>query len=316
MATSKYLKRTQAIRRIASGVAGGGESLRLQLNRDWLISEHKVNVSVSQVYATSDPTSVDVRDFIQTVSLETSDGRRVFVTGAQIFDFGRFYESAPNVVSDLTVASAFYSFEVHHANDEALLDLLTALRSNELTTLDMVITFAADAANGFKGGVGPAAASYDVTVESYDYEMLAETQYGALLGSAKHYQEKQSKVGTTTGAQADIQLVTGNLTRAVMLHAYNTAGAVDVLSNAIIGNLRLNINGRDFRVTTGVDVQQDNVYKRGFNVPGVYVIDFGDDENGFLDLRNINEARLQWDAGAGAPASYRVDVMQDYTRAS
>lgn len=317
MATSKYEKRTRAIRRVATGTAAGGETLRLQLNRDWLISEHKVKVSVSQANSGTDPTSVDVRDFISTASLETSDGRRVFLTGAQIYDLGRFTENASSVVSSLGATStASYSFDVHHSNSEALLDMLTALRSNELTTLDLVLTFAPDSANGFKGQTSPAAAAYTVEVLSKDYEMLAEKQFGQLLGVAKHYQEKQTKTGTATGSQADIQLVTGNLTRFVMLHTYDTSGAVPTLANTIIGNgqLRLNINGRDYRVMTGFDLQQENVAYRGFDVTGVYCIDFGDDENGFLDLRAVNEARLQWEVASGAPASYRVDIAQDYTR--
>lgn len=318
MATSKYTKRCKAVRRIASGTAVGGGSLRMQLNRDWLISEHRVDVLATQTYAGGAPTSIDVRDFIATVSVETSDGRRVFLTGAQAYDLGRFTEAAAAVTnSALTtgVNTSKYSFDIHFENDEAMLDLLTALRSNELTTLDLVLTFNIDTANGFKGGTSATAATYAVTVESGDYEMLAETQFGHMLGSAKHYAEKQSKVGTTTGAQPDLQLVTGNITRFLMLHAYDTTG-VATLSDAILGNLRLNINGRDFRVTTGFDTQQSNVKMRGFNQTGVVCIDFGDDENGWLDLRNVNQALLQWEVLAGAPASYRVDLAQDYTRSS
>lgn len=317
MATSKYTKRTKAIRRVATGSAAGGETLRLQLNRDWLVAEHAIKFAVSQANAGTDPTSVDVRDFVSTISVETSDGRRVFLTGAQAYDLGRFTESASAVTSSLGATStASWTTEIHYENSEALLDLLTALRSNELTTFDLVITFAADSANGFKGQTSPAAAAYTVEVMSQDYEMLAEQQFGQLLGAAKHYQEKQTKTGTTTGAQADIQLVTGNLTRFIMLHTYDTSGAVPVLANTIIGGgqTRININGRDYRVMTGFDIQQDNVVKRGFDQTGVYVIDFGDDENGWLDLRAVNEARLQWEVASGAPAAYRLDVAQDYTR--
>lgn len=315
MATSRYSKKTQAIRRVATGAAVGGASMRLQLNRDWLVAEHKVNVQVSQVYAGGDPTSVDVRDFISTVSLETSDGRRVFLTGAQAYDLGRFTESASNVVSDLTVASASWAFEIHHENDGALLDLLTALRSNEFTTIDLVLTFAADAANGFKGGIAPAAAAYNVQVESYDREMLTDEQFGSLLGVAKHYQASiGAAAGAAAGQQADVQLVTGNRSRFLTMHAYDTTGAVPVLADGIIGNVRVNINGRDYRVTDGVAIQQDNVAKRGFDQVGVYVVDFGDDENGFLDLSAINQARIQWDVAAGAPAGWAVDFAQDYTQ--
>jgi len=48
--------------------------------------------------------------------------------------------------------------------------------------------------------------------------------------------------------------------------------------NTILGNLRLNINGRRiFLVSTAFDVQQGNVKARAFSQTGVVVIDFGDD---------------------------------------
>jgi hypothetical protein len=178
-----------------------------------------------------------------------------------------------------------------------------------------VLTFAADAANGFKGGVGPAAATYQVQVESYDREMLTDVQFGSLLGVAKHYAVSLGQAnGAAAGQQADVQLITGNRMRFLVMHAYDTTGAAPVLSDAVMGNVRININGRDWRVTDGASIRQDNVAKRGFDQTGVYVVDFGDDENGFLDLSAVNQARLQWDVLAGVPAGWTVDFAQDYTQ--
>lgn len=315
MATSKYTKRTRSFRRVATGTEVGGGTLRMQLNRDWLVAEHKVSVGVSQTNAGIDPTSVDVRDFISTVALETSDGRRVFLTGPQAYDLSRYTEDASPVVSSLGATStASWSFEVHHENSGALLDVLTALRSNEFSTVDLVLTFAADSANGFKGQTVPGVAAYTVAVFSYDYEMLTETQFGALLGSAKHYAEKLgSKTCAAVGSQPDIDLITGNITRFIVLHAYDVSG-VATLSNSCLdtANLRLNINGRDWRVVSGFDVRQDNAANRGFDQTGVYVLDFGDDEAGWLDLRNVQQAKLQWESATAT--AFRIDVCQDFTR--
>jgi len=315
MATSKYTRKLQAIRRVSTGAAVGGATLRLALNRDWLVHEHRVNFTVSQAY-TGVPTSVDVRDFVSTISVEASDGRRVFLTGAQAFDLGRFTEAGnARVTSTLAATSlAAWSIELHHENDAALLDMLTSLRSNELSTLDLVITFAADALNGFKAGTVPLVATYGVVVESIETEQLADVQFGKKLGAFKHFAEKQESPGTTVGAQPDIQLKTGNSTRFLMLHAYNTAGAVPVLSDAIIGNVRININGRDIRVTDFASMQRDNSAKRSFNQVGVGCIDFGDDENGFLNLNDVNQAKIVWDVVAGAPV-HTVLLAQDYTQA-
>lgn len=320
MATSRLFSKTMAKRRVATGSAVGGGTLRLDLNRDWLVREHKVKVSVSQANTGTDPTSVDVRDFISSVSLETNDGRRIFLTGAQAYDLARFRESASRVVSSLGATStAEYAFELHHANDGALFDLMTALRSNEFTSIQLAITFAPDSANGFKGQTNPGVAAYSVDVLSYDMEQLSgayAVQYEQLLGSFKHWQNNLgSATGTVSGQQADIQLVTGGKVRGIMMHCYDTTGSAPVLSNSIVGNLRLNINGRDYAVSTFAEVQSDNAASNGFDHTGVAMIDFGDDEIGWLDLEGVNQARLQWDVLSGAPAGWRVDFSQDYTTA-
>lgn len=317
MATSKYSKGLMSLRTVANGTGVGGGQTRLQLNRDHLVAEHVINVAVSQANTGTDPTSVDVRDFISSVALETSDGRPVYLTGAQAYDLARFTEDAPRVVSSLGATStATYSFELHHENDEALLDLLTAMRSNELSTVDLVITWAADGANGFKGQTSPAAAAYTVSVQSADYELLAEKQFGQFLGVARHYQEKLgSKSVASAGAasQADIDLITGGLVRFIGLHAYDTTG-VATLADTVVGNLRLNINGKDVRVFTFDDLRRMNAAKRGFDQTGVAFIDFGDDERGFLDLRNVQQAKLQWETSSTNPAASRLDICQDFTR--
>jgi hypothetical protein len=247
------------------------------------------------------------------------------LTGAQAYDLARFTESASVVVSTLgTTSTARYSFEIHHALDEAVHDMISALRTNELTTIDLVITFANDVVNtnGFKGGTTPAAASYAITVESIEYDMLSDvtTTDGSRgapskLGAMLHTSDKQEVSGTATGAQVDFQLTTGNLTRFLMLHVYNNSTAsAPVLSDDILGtNIRLNVNGREIRVTEAYAIRADNGVLRAFNQIGCYVLDFGDDLTSFLDLTKVNQCRLQWDIVSGAPA-WKVTLAQDYVR--
>lgn len=313
MSTSRLSKGFRRRAQVASGSAVGGGTLRLQLNRDWLIAEHVVNLSVSQAY-TGVPTSVDVRDFVSSVAIETSDGRRLFLSGAQVYDLGRFTESASLVQSTLAATSlANWSFEIHHENDGALLDLFTALRSNELTTLDLVVTFASDANNGFKGGTVPLVATYNVSVESKDYKMLDSVQFGYALGSFSHWQEKQELANSVVGATQEFQIITGNRTRFLMLHCYDTTPAgPDVLSDSIIGNIRVSVGGEDKVKTTFLDTRKQNSATRGFNQVGVCVLDFGDDENGWLDIDKVNQAKVQIDILSTAPAGWRVVLGQDY----
>jgi hypothetical protein len=318
MSQSKFNKSGQAIRRVQTDTALGGTTSRIRLNRDKLITEHRIVVKATQTFAGGAPTSVDVRDFVNTIALETSDGRRVYLSGAQVYDYGRFTEQASAVTnSSFTtgVNTSQYAFEIHHENDEALLDLLTALRSWELTTLDLVITWNIDTANGFKGGTSATTCSYATTIESVDYPvaMGMSMQFGLPFGKLKHKTEMQTFAGTTTGNQPDFQLSCGNTTRFLSLHAYDTTGAVPVLSNAIVDTLRLNIAGEDRRVTDMFSVQADNTASRAFTQTGVAFIDLGDDEASWLSLEQVKQANLQWTVKAGAPATYKVVFGQDYT---
>ena len=321
--TTLYTKKCRAVRRVASGTSSGGQTLRLALNRDWLIEEHRVNIQVSQGFAVA-PASVDVRDFVAAIAIESSDGRRVFLTGAQAYDFGRLTETASPVTAVLgTTSTAAWAIDIHYAMDEMTHDMITALRSNELSTLDLVITFATDVVNvnGFKGGTTPAATTngYSVQVESIEYEMLndvvksGERGTATKLGIMSHTSDKQEVQGTSTGSQPDFQLVVGNLTRFITLHVYNNSGAAPVLSDAILGNVRINLNGRDWRATDAKAIRADNGSTRGINYTGFYVLDFGDELTSMLDLTKVQQCKLQWDVVSGSPA-WKVVLGQDYAR--
>jgi hypothetical protein len=322
MAQSKFSKNFMRRQIVANATGVAGQTVRIPLNRDNLIAEHTVHFGVNEVFAGAGavlPTSVDPRDFIATVAVESSDGRRVFLTGAQWYDFGRLTENTGLVSSAIGASpvTASWNCDLHYENDEALLDLATALRSNELTTLDLVVTFAADVGNGFKGGtIGATAAAttYTVEVETFDYEMLNEEQHGMALGMFAHYQEKQEDAAAVVGAQREFQLITGNRTRFISLHTYNTTGAVPVLSDTVIGNIRINIGGKDKVKSTWMDTRRVNAMQRGFNNVGVVVLDFGDDERGWMDVDKVAQAKLQVDILGTAPAGWSIKVGQDYTK--
>ena len=318
---SLYTKLLRTIRNVASGVGSASTPITMVLNKDYLVSEFVLKLAVTQGFATTAPTSSDVRDFIDEVSLEVSGGAqsgKVFtLTGAQFYDLGRLTESAPAPVVSLGATStAVFSNEAHMEMDGLDYDLHTALRSSDYSTITMRISFNADTANGFKGGVigAGAAAVYTASVEAYCYPSMTpktpEDKAAVTQGSLAHRTDAQTLAIAATGNQADIRLKTGNLTRFIAFHTRNGAGA---LTDGIIGNLRLSVAGvdGDVRDIPFTSVQAENAVKRSLALTGVGVLDFGDSLAGLLDLSQVNEAKIQWDA----LATGSIEIAQDYIQA-
>jgi hypothetical protein len=308
--------------------AVGGQQIRIPLNKQSLVEEHVVRIQASQVNATTAPTSFDVRRFITSLSIESSDGRRKYMTGYEAYDFSRYTTNGDNPVTAAGVAggaaaTADYQFILHHANNGTLYDMMAAVDAAKLNTFDLVIQFASDTNNGFIGSAGQAAAAYTVTVRNNNFPgMLLDPKSGQLnsyVEALRHINETQTVSGASGGGTTAplLRLTAGNKTRFIAIHAFSISGAVATPSDSIVSNLRLTINGQERKITDYVTTQKLNMANRSFYIPGTpitgfAVLDFGDDEAGWLDLRGVAEPYLSWDIAAGAPASWRVDFAQDY----
>jgi len=347
------IRRTpQVIRLDGSAVGSATTAVRIPLKKESLMADHLIRVQATQNFGSAGsvaiPTSCDPRNFIHDVSIETSDGRRVFATGYQVIDLSRFFEPGwtnPIFYAGTTSAVAAtmdFDFIVHHANDGALHDMMAAIDASKLNTFDLVVNFNTDATNGFAVGGGvngsgsTVAAAYTVTCRSLGYpDMVDYSKYPEnekWVESMRHVVESQQKASTAgAGTSFDLRLTSGNKTRALMLHAFDTSGTLPAPANTIINNVSLVINGQQIRQTTFPEVQKQNVRRRSFGtfngtaaltgvlnsmvaIPGVAVIDFGDDEAGWLDLRGVNEPILTVDVGSqgSLPASYTIQLAQDY----
>jgi hypothetical protein len=299
-------------------VAVGGQQIRIPLNKQSLVEEHYVRVQVAQAF-TNAPVSSDVRRFITSLSIESSDGRRKFMTGYQAYDLGRFTESGDQPVVGLAaVSTADFMFCLHHANDFALHDMMAAVDAAKLNTFDLVIQFAADANNGFIGGTVPLAAAYTVTVRNSNFPGMLLDKGGnphPFVEALRHVFESQSVAGAAGGGTTAplLRLTAGNKTRFISVHTYDTTGVNPVPADNVMSNIRLNINGQERRITDYITMQKKNSADRQFYIKGCCVLDFGNDEAGFLDLRGVAEPYLSWDIAAGPPATWRVDFGQDYS---
>lgn len=318
------IRRTTEVTQL-DGVASavGGQQIRIPLNKQSLVEEHIVRIQASQAY-TGVPTSADVRRFIATLSVESSDGRRKFMTGYEAYDLARWTMNGDNPVTVLAATStADFQFNLHHANNGTLFDMMSAIDAAKLNTFDLVIQFAPDTANGFIGGTTPLVTNYTVTVRNNNFPGMlinpATGQLSTYVDALRHINETQTVQGASGGGTTAplLRLTAGNKTRFIMIHAFNTTSGVAVPSDAIVSNLRLTINGQERKITDYITTQKLGMANRQFfvpgtQIPGLAVIDFGDDEAGWLDLRGVAEPYLSWDIAVGAPASWSVTFAQDY----
>ena len=303
----------------------GGQQIRMPLNKQSLVEETTVRIQASQTYAAVPTGSTDVRRFITSLSIESSDGRRKFMTGYQAYDFGRIAENgdSPTIQIAASPCTADFQFNLHHANDEALYDMMGAIDAAKLNTFDLVIQFAPDTQNGFTGtttvGTTPGVTAYTVTVRNSNYPGMLLNSQGALnpfVEALRHVNETQTVTGAAGGGSTapNVRLTAGNKTRFISVHAFDTTAATVTAqpSDNVVSNIRLNINGQERRITDFLTQKKKNLTDRQFFQTGCAVLDFGDDEAGWLDLRGVAEPYLSWDIATGVPATWRVDFGQDY----
>jgi hypothetical protein len=288
MAASRYKKTLRTVRKIDTDSGSATVPSKILCNKDLLTSEIKLAILVTQAFV-GVPTSSDVRDFISEISLELTGGSysgKIFtLDGQQCYDLNRITEASQAPIVTLAATSvAYYTMELHLEEDESLNDLDTALRSGDYTAVNLRVNWAADATNGFKGGVTPSPATYSIAASSVCYPDLTP-----ITDSDKMLATQGSKIKktdsffanvATVGVQPKVQLTSGGKTRFVMITTRNAAG---VLANGILGDIAIKRAGETIREVTFAELQQENARSRGFGVfAGVAFLDFGDDPDGYM----------------------------------
>lgn len=317
-------------RNVANGsgaVLTNNGQIRLDLNKDFLVARHQVNIHVSQTWGTNAPSSSDVRRFFSKIELVSNEGSIFTSDFAQFYDLMRFngLSSAPVVVPGAgggAAATADFSFNMHHAMAKSHADLLTALQSSGFSTLALVLTVSADAANGFIGGTGTVgAAAYTVTVNSVElpsstFSGHTPNERAAIkFGKARHWLAALDEKASASAAASnqEVKLTTGGRVRYIALHSYDTTGAIPTLVNGIVDKISLAVNNSIyFNNVAFKDIQQENIDERAFNQTGVAILDMGDDPKGWIPLEGLNEVKLQYSTLGTAPAGWKVRCAQDY----
>ncbi len=147
-------------------------------------------------------------------------------------------------------------------------------------------------------------------------ETVSEQNEFAGVGMAFHRVGTQVIKGSTSGDQQPIRLQSKSaLTRFIQMLSIDTTGANPVVSDNIIDDVRLVVNGNQVFNANFDEIQAMNEAKRNVKRlnSGLGTIDFGDDETGFLDMPEGNEALIYFRILPGAPVGWEIRLTEDYT---
>jgi len=342
MATSAYPKTNAIVRNVAAGqktatAAGQNVEMRLPLNRDTLTVEQQitVNVAVAGAVALATPPLdllMHVAKIVDSIAIETDKGSLIIGDGQSIVAVSSFTENQPTPKFNDVAGTLALTFDVHHENDSALHDLITALETGTLSKNDLVIRLRDPFAAGvFAAGATPGLPTYDVRVnaELYpdlegrgDVELVEDVDpiSGDLIevpnphfgvGTMSHHVRTQTSKPTGAGRTNFIMMSAGSALRFGGLLAVDVATGLPV--DAAIGQVSLVVEGQEKRSMMFDEIQAANESKRGFKHAGIAILDFGDDEDGFLDLSAVAEARVFVEVLPTAPAALEIRLVEDYT---
>lgn len=278
----------------------------LQLNRDYLTTEHYITVTATQNYTTV-PTSATMATVMSSISLTLSGSKNggngdhlPNVPGRAFYETSRFYEPSKPVIFSAAAgtATAAYTFDLYHAFPDAYNDLQSAIFTGEYSQILLTINWANYAtAAVFSGGtMTGTTTSYAVNVVAEEMPVLytGPDSNAALIGTVQQTMQVFNKSIGAAGNGDDVLLQTGNKVRCINILAYDNGGA---LSDAVLSQVYFNFAGYNYQATWN-ELKQANFADRGYSQTGSVFIDFGDDPTGWLDLVTLNEARLKWTASA------------------
>ncbi|HLP99263.1 MAG TPA: hypothetical protein VK149_12550 [Sideroxyarcus sp.] len=305
------MTRRTGVARSGSTAIDGGQ-IKIDLPLDFLVAEHRVFVEVSQAFSVL-PTLTDVRRMFSKVELTSNQGTHYTGDFYQVYDASRFTErsTTPVIAVGASPCTAKFNFEIHHINDASKLDLLTALKTNKLSSLQLVLTLNADNANLFLNGTNSAAAEVRAYVQGREYPTLTNDPN---LGIAQHlFAHLAERKGVAAADSFDVNLKAGGKIRHLFVHTFDMATGLP--ADGVLDKFNLSIGGVErIKNESFADLQQDNEAIRGLKVAGLSVIDFGDDPSQWPEITgDMGEVKLEFTSLATAPASWKARVAQDWT---
>jgi len=327
---TKLYQRTERVERsVATGTSDGTSTLRMPLNKDDLTSEYILGVTMTQVCTVAPTANASFVPMIESILLETDRGQLVIGDGESIAELSAFTEkqSSERVALGLATVATVY-IDLHLELDGALRDLMGAIETKNLSKCDLVVKFATDVSGLLTGetiaaGVKP---SYVVDVQAVTYpDMTGLGEFDSVMdengdelpnqyagiATVNHRQAVMSISGTQKGELQPIRLQgAGSLLRFIQL--LTTDDATNARNDNVVEKIRVVAANVEKRSVKFHDVQASNERKREVVRigSGVAVLDFGDDEEGYLNLDGINEALLHLTISQNAPANWKIRIAE------
>ena len=328
---SNYTKPQSLNTGVANASIVGGGPVRMPLNRDNLTVQHSVHVKIEQAASVAPTAAADAFQLIEKLEIETERGIEYSTNGQDLAAINQITAAPSSQRNTLGLANVIsFGFDIYSKHNGALHDLLTAIESGKRKKYNLNITFAKSAAVIFTGGTLTGSPTYTVEVEAktypsltgegkvQTYEVNGETVTNEyfMIGELMHKFITNNKPGTQSGALEPVQMVSaGAIMRFLMLTCWDTTGAAPVPIDSLVDTVRIVAGGSEKFSSTFEAMQRRNEAERSLTLlgSGTAWVDYGDDESEWLDMGDIQDARLYLTVKPGAPASYEIHISEDST---
>lgn len=312
---SVFPKGFEAYRKVKTLVhapATNSRQMRLTLDKQHFLTENRMTFNVSQAFSAA-PTGWSSRGVIESLQVVLKGGNLFDFDGQETVNMCRLLGGASmeNVVLGLN-ASAMFSLDLHYLNVNALHDLMTALHTDKFTTFDLVVTFTTTL--GFVGGVDPVLPALPNQQIAFDLDAKYIDAYDKDPSVGTLLPKKVSVRRTGFGAGKETyDLELNGLNRFIMFSTLTlNADGSTTPNDSILQKITIKVGDSIKREYDAFELKSDTHEQfSGFNQPGVYVVSFGDDEAGWLNLKGATKATVEFEPQVGAPAKWLCRVLQD-----
>lgn len=295
---------------------GNGDSAtttqtQIQLNKDYFTEKYLVHIVTSQASSVA-PTGFTPQNCISSIMLEFSGGKRggngprIYIKGKALYEVMRFFKNTPAPLTTFATptSSADWMFYVDMAMAESMIDWMTGVYTAEYSQIKMTINWNTTTTGIFTGGTVSGAVFHVVDVTAYNTPVVDRSKgsNAVWLATSQHRVYNLTKNPTGAGSGDDVQLQTGRKVRYIQINAYNNSGA---LSDSIVDQLNILFGGYNYQ-TTWNKLKNANLADRNYSSVGTVFLDYADDPKGWLDLSQLNEARLKWTSLAAGTVEFTV----------
>lgn len=313
MSFSRFRKGFQQRTPVATAVGDDttNTSSSFLLNKDYFTSEWKMRV-ISTQPSTVAATAANVLQAIKSVTLEFSGGKRggngvrINLSGQELFDLMRINDNVPIPLTTFTatLAKVEWTLDIYAALAGSYDDFITGVYTAEFSQIKLTVNWNPYATAAiFSGGTLTGTnVTHTCSVAAINMPVpnTAAGSNSEFLATAQMTQRSQSKAPAAAGRGDDVLLQTGQKLRYLLISSYTAGG---VLSDAIVDKVYFNFAGYNYEATF-TEMKNANQHERAFSETGRAFLDFGDQSEGFLDLTQLNDARLKWDALAAGTVKF------------